>query len=54
MIIEGNITGQLEGLIRQECLRTFDWRINRYDGRPFSPEQVYETVKEVVSGAHPQ
>jgi 2-oxoglutarate ferredoxin oxidoreductase subunit alpha len=51
MVVEGNLTGQLEGLIRQECLRTFDWRINRYDGRPFSPEQVYETVQEVICGA---
>jgi 2-oxoglutarate/2-oxoacid ferredoxin oxidoreductase subunit alpha len=51
MVVEGNLTGQLEGLVRQECLRTFDWRINRYDGRPFSPEQVFETVKEVVDGA---
>ena len=51
MIIEGNMTGQLEGLIRQKCLRAFDWRINRYDGRPFSPEQIYTTVKEVVTGA---
>jgi 2-oxoglutarate ferredoxin oxidoreductase subunit alpha len=47
MIVEGNATGQLEGLIAQECLRTFDWRMHRYDGRPFSPEDVYETVKEV-------
>jgi 2-oxoglutarate ferredoxin oxidoreductase subunit alpha len=52
MVVEGNLTGQLEGLIRQKCLRAPDWRINRYDGRPFSPEQVYETVKEVVVGAH--
>jgi len=51
MIIEGNATGQLEGLIRQECLRSFDWRMHRYDGRPFSPEQVYETVKEVSCSA---
>jgi 2-oxoglutarate ferredoxin oxidoreductase subunit alpha len=47
MIVEGNATGQLEGLIRQECLRSFDWHMHRYDGRQFSPEQVYETVKEV-------
>jgi 2-oxoglutarate ferredoxin oxidoreductase subunit alpha len=52
MIVEGNMTGQLEGLIRQECLRTFGWRVNRYDGRPFSPEQVYEAAKKVVTGAH--
>jgi 2-oxoglutarate ferredoxin oxidoreductase subunit alpha len=47
MIVEGNATGQLEGLIRQECLHGIDWRLHRYDGRPFSPEQVYATVKEV-------
>jgi 2-oxoglutarate ferredoxin oxidoreductase subunit alpha len=50
MVVEGNFTGQLEGLVRQECLRTFDWHIRRYDGRPFSPEQIFETVKEVVEG----
>jgi len=54
MVIEGNITGQLEGLVRQECLRSFDWHINRYDGRPFSPEQVYETVKGVMCGVRDQ
>jgi len=51
MIVEGNLTGQLEGLIRQKCLRGFDWRINRYDGRPFAPEDIFATVKEVVTGA---
>lgn len=51
MVIEGNFTGQLEGLIRQECLRGIDWHLRRYDGRPFSPEQIFETVKEVHCGA---
>lgn len=51
MVIEGNFTGQLEGLIRQECLRSLDWHLRRYDGRPFSPEQIFETVKEVHCGA---
>jgi len=51
MVIEGNVTGQLEGMIRQECLRSLDWHLRRYDGRPFSPEQIFETVKEVYCGA---
>ncbi|HEY5517014.1 MAG TPA: 2-oxoacid:acceptor oxidoreductase subunit alpha [Coriobacteriia bacterium] len=51
MVIEGNHDGQLEGLIRQQCLRGVDERLHRYDGRPFSPEQVYESVKEVSSRA---
>ncbi len=48
LIVEGNATGQLEGLIRQECLRALDERLHRYDGRPFSPEQIYVRVKEVL------
>lgn len=48
LIIEGNATGQLEGLIREQCLRTCDEHLRRYDGRPFSPELIYATVKESI------
>jgi 2-oxoglutarate/2-oxoacid ferredoxin oxidoreductase subunit alpha len=48
LIVEGNHTGQLEGLVRQECLRGVDEHLRRYDGRPFSPEQVYAKVLEVA------
>lgn len=48
LIVEGNATGQLEGLIRQECLRGADDRLHRYDGRPFSPEQIYAHVKRTL------
>jgi len=48
LIVEGNATGQLEGLIRQECLRGADDRLHRYDGRPFSPEQIYAHVKRML------
>jgi 2-oxoglutarate ferredoxin oxidoreductase subunit alpha len=48
MLVEGNHDGQLEGLIRQECMRSIDWPVHRYDGRPFSPEQIYHTVKGVL------
>jgi 2-oxoglutarate ferredoxin oxidoreductase subunit alpha len=48
MVVEGNYTGQLEGLVRQECLRAVDERLRRYDGRPISPEQVYAKVMEVA------
>jgi 2-oxoglutarate ferredoxin oxidoreductase subunit alpha len=48
MIVEGNATGQLEGLVAQETLRTFDWRLRRTDGRQFSPDQIYSTVLEVL------
>ncbi len=48
-IIEGNHTGQLQGLVREQCLRDVDHTLHRYDGRPFSPEQVTEWVKEVLA-----
>ncbi len=47
-IVEGNYTGQLQSLIRQECLVDVDHTLHRYDGRPFSPEQIYEFVEEVL------
>jgi len=51
IIIEGNYTGQLQGLVREQCLRDVDETLHRYDGRPFSPEQVYAKLKEVAENA---
>ncbi len=48
LLVEGNFTGQLEGLVRQECLLPIEHRLHRYDGRPFSPEQIVRAVKEVL------
>ncbi|MDI6693102.1 MAG: 2-oxoacid:acceptor oxidoreductase subunit alpha [Anaerosomatales bacterium] len=47
-VVEGNLTGQLESLVREHALREFDARLHRYDGRPFSPEQIARFVKEVL------
>ncbi len=46
-IIEGNHTGQLQGLVREQCLVDVDHTLHRYDGRPFSPEQVRAFIEEV-------
>jgi 2-oxoglutarate ferredoxin oxidoreductase subunit alpha len=48
LIIEGNATGQLEGLVRQETLLAPDDRLHRYDGRPFSPEQIWCEVMNLT------
>ncbi len=45
LVVEGNHTGQLEGLIREQCLIAPDANLRRSDGRPISPELVYSTVK---------
>ena len=44
MVVEGNATEQLEGLIRQHVLHDVSHRLNRFDGRPISTEQVYQAV----------
>lgn len=51
VVIEGNLTGQLEGLVREQCLRDVDARWRRYDGRPISPEQVASFLREVAADA---
>jgi 2-oxoglutarate ferredoxin oxidoreductase subunit alpha len=48
VIVEGNYTGQLQGLVREQCLVDTDDTLHRYDGRPFSPEMVYAKLKEVA------
>jgi 2-oxoglutarate ferredoxin oxidoreductase subunit alpha len=48
LVIEGNATGQLEGLVREQCLRAPDHRLRRSDGRPFSPELIYATVSGLL------
>ncbi len=51
LIVEGNFTGQLQGLVREQCLRDVEETLHRYDGRPFSPEMVYAKLKEVAENA---
>lgn len=48
LVIEGNANGQLEGLIREHCLIAPDSHLRRYDGRPISPEQVYQRVRSIL------
>lgn len=51
VVVEANYTGQLEGLVRQECLLGVDEHVHRYDGRPFPPEELYASLKEVAGRA---
>lgn len=38
--VEQNFTSQLARLIRMCTGRSLDGAINKYDGRPFSPEEI--------------
>jgi pyruvate/2-oxoacid:ferredoxin oxidoreductase alpha subunit len=47
VVVEQNYTAQLAKLLRMEAgveIRA----INKYDGRPFSPEEIVEAVLEEV------
>jgi len=51
MVVEGNKTGQLTGLIRQYTGRAPDLTYFKYDGRPFWPEEIVRRVHDVL-GKH--
>lgn len=46
--IEQNATAQLDSLIREEALIKSTEKILKYDGRPFSGDEIYMRLKEVL------
>jgi 2-oxoglutarate ferredoxin oxidoreductase subunit alpha len=48
VVVEGNITGQLETLIRARTGLSVDGSIRKYDGRAFSPEYIVAHLSEEV------
>lgn len=47
-VIEGNKTSQLSALIKQNIGKGPDYKILKYDGRPFTPEYVIREVKKIL------
>jgi len=47
VIVENNYTGQFKRLLQGETCIGVDHSIRRYDGRPFSPEGILASLKEV-------
>lgn len=48
VVVEGNATGQLEMLIRQETGMKAHHHIRRYDGRPFYAEEVIAELEAMI------
>jgi 2-oxoglutarate ferredoxin oxidoreductase subunit alpha len=46
--IENNYSGQMAGLIRERTGIEVDNKVLKFDGRPFSQNEVYEGVKDAV------
>jgi 2-oxoglutarate/2-oxoacid ferredoxin oxidoreductase subunit alpha len=50
VVIEQNYTGQLSKLIRMTTGRTPDQKILKYDGRPYSPEEIVAIIEAYPDG----
>lgn len=48
IVVEHNSTSQLASLIRDQTLRNVDHKILKYDGRPFSPIELANRLREVL------
>ena len=49
VIIENNKTAQLAGVIKEQTGLDIDHKILKYDGRPFSPQDIYAGIKELLN-----
>ena len=48
VVIEGNQTGQLASLLQEKTGVVINNRINKYNGRPFYPEEIEEKVSQML------
>lgn len=48
-VIENNFSGQLADIIKEKTGKDVDKRILKYDGRPFYPEEICASIKEMVT-----
>ncbi len=50
LVVEANKTGQLASLLREHLLLEPDGFLGKYDGRPFTPEEVEEWITGFMEG----
>jgi 2-oxoglutarate ferredoxin oxidoreductase subunit alpha len=48
IVVENNKTSQLSSLIREHLLTAVDHKILKYDGRPFNPAALSQSIREVL------
>jgi len=48
VLVEGNYSGQLGDLIREQTGIAMDRKVLKYNGRPLSQNEVYEGVKDAI------
>lgn len=52
--VEMNFSGQLTGIVRERTCIPVEQLIVKYNGRPMSSEEIYESVKLIQEGKAPQ
>jgi 2-oxoglutarate ferredoxin oxidoreductase subunit alpha len=48
ILVENNYSGQLGALVREHTGITMDYKVLKFNGRPFSQNEVYEGVKDAI------
>jgi len=54
IIVEGNYTAQLAGVIREETGIAMDYFVLKWNGRPMSADEVYEALKLIMQEKAPK
>jgi len=49
ILVEGNYTGQLGGLVREMTGINLPQKVLKYDGRPFSEEEMVEALRQAIA-----
>ena len=49
IVVENNVTGQFSNLIQQEICTKIDYRVLKYNGLPFSVEEIVTEIKEILN-----
>jgi 2-oxoglutarate ferredoxin oxidoreductase subunit alpha len=52
--IENNYSGQFAGLVRESTGIAMDHLIVKFNGRPITMDEVYDAVKQILSGKAPR
>ena len=50
ILVEGNYAGQLGGLVREMTGIELPQKVLKYDGRPFSQEEIVEALRQAIAG----
>jgi len=54
VVVEGNYVAQLAGIIREQTGIAMDYFVLKWNGRPMSSDEVYESLKLIMSGKAPK